>query len=98
MAFGRDPKPMSELLKEFIKKIPQQAELKRGMVLHLWPGVVGDQINAVTKNLRFEGSRLIVTVTNEAWRFELHANRFSIAKKLNDRVQSKVVKEIVVRT
>ncbi len=98
MAFGRDPKPMSELLKEFMKKIPQQTELRRGMVMHLWPDVVGDQINSITKNLRFEGNRLIVTVNSEAWRFELHANRFSIAKKLNDRVQSKVVKEIVVRT
>ena len=98
MAFGRDPKPMSELLKEFMKKIPQQTELRRGMVMHLWPDVVGDQINSITKKLRFEGNRLIVTVNSEAWRFELHANRFSIAKKLNDRVQSKVVKEIVVRT
>ncbi len=89
---------MSELLKEFMKKIPQQTELRRGMVMHLWPDVVGDQINSITKNLRFEGNRLIVTVNSEAWRFELHANRFSIAKKLNDRVQSKVVKEIVVRT
>lgn len=89
---------MSELLKEFMKKIPQQTELRRGMVMHLWPDVVGDQINSITKKLRFEGNRLIVTVNSEAWRFELHANRFSIAKKLNDRVQSKVVKEIVVRT
>jgi predicted nucleic acid-binding Zn ribbon protein len=98
MAFGKDPKPMNELLKEFMKKIPQQTELKRGMVLHLWPKVVGDQISANTKKLQFEGNRLIVTVSSEAWRYELHANRYSIAKKLNERVDSKVVKEIVVRT
>ncbi len=98
MAFGKDPKPMNELLKEFMKKIPQQTELKRGMVLHLWPKVVGDQISGNTKKLQFEGNRLIVTVSSEAWRYELHANRYSIAKKLNERVDSKVVKEIVVRT
>jgi hypothetical protein len=61
-------------------------------------GCRGRKINAVTKKVHFEGSNLIVTVTTEAWRYELHANRFSIAKKLNERVDSKVVKEIIVRT
>ena len=98
MAFNRSPKPMNELLKEFMKRIPQRTEIKRGMILHLWPAVVGDQINSVTTNIRFEGSKLIVKVESEAWRHELHANRFSIAKKLNSRVDSKVISEIIVRT
>jgi predicted nucleic acid-binding Zn ribbon protein len=98
MAFARKPKSINELLKEFIKKIPQKTELKRGMVLHAWPQIVGEKINNVTKELRFEGSRLIVKVTSEAWRHEIHANRFTIAKKLNNFVESNVVKEIIVRT
>lgn len=77
--------------------MPHQTELKRGMVLHLWPSVVGEKINEVVKDVRFEGNKLIVKVENEAWRHEIHMNRFSIAKKLNDRVDSKVVKEIIVR-
>lgn len=98
MAYDRKPKPMNELLKEFMKRMPHRTEMKRGMVLHLWPKVVGSQINAVTKDIRFDGSKLIVKVENEVWRHELHANRFSITKKLNDRVDSKVVKELVIRT
>lgn len=97
MAFGKKPQSMNELLKQFMKKIPHQTELKRGMILHLWPEVVGGQIKAITKDVRFEGNRLIVRVENEAWRHELHANRYSIAKKLNDRVDSKIIKEIIVR-
>lgn len=77
--------------------MPHQTELKRGMVLHLWPSVVGERMNEVIKDVRFEGNKLIVKVENEAWRHEIHMNRFSIAKKLNDRVDSKVVKEIIVR-
>lgn len=98
MAFGRKPKPLNELLKEFMDKIPQKTEMKKGLVLHYWPEVVGENIDAVTKKVRFEGNKLIVTVKNEAWRYEIHSNRYSIAKKLNDRVDSKVVKDIVVRT
>lgn len=97
MAFGKKPKSMNELLKQFMKKIPHQTELKRGMILHLWPEVVGDQIQAITKDIHFEGNRLVVKVQSDAWRYELHANRFSIAKKLNDRVDSKIIKEIIVR-
>lgn len=89
---------MNELLKEFMKRIPQKTEFNRGMVLHAWPEVVGEQIQAATKKLKFEGSTLKVTMTSEAWRYELHANRFSIAKKLNTHVGAKVVKEIVVLT
>lgn len=98
MAFGKKPKPMNDLLKEFIKKIPQRTKLKRGMILHLWPKIVGPQIQKATRELRFEGDRLIVTMQSEAWRHELHANRFSLAKKLNSRVDARVIKEIVVRS
>jgi predicted nucleic acid-binding Zn ribbon protein len=89
---------MNELLKEFMKRIPQKAELKRGMILHIWPQIVGSRIQSATKDLKFRGSTLIVTVASEAWRHEIHANRYSIAKKLNEKVDSDVVKEIVVRT
>jgi predicted nucleic acid-binding Zn ribbon protein len=97
MAFGRKPQSMNQLLKDFMKKIPHQTELKRGMVLHLWPSVVGEKISNVSKDLKFDGSKLIIRVENEAWRHEIHANRFSIAKKLNEKVGSNVVKEIIVR-
>jgi len=51
----------------------------------------------VTKNLHFEGNRLVLEVNNSAWRHEIHMKRFSIAKRLNEKVGSKVVQEIVVR-
>lgn len=98
MAFGRKPKSLDKLLKEFMDKIPQKSELKRGLVLHYWPEVVGENIDAITEKVSFEGSKLIVVVKNEAWRYEIHSNRFSIAKRLNDKVDSKVVKDIIVRT
>lgn len=98
MAFGRKPKSLDNLLREFMDKIPQKSKLKRGLVLHYWPEVVGENIDAVTEKVSFEGSKLVVIVKNEAWRYEIHSNRYSIAKRLNDRVDSTVVKDIIVRT
>lgn len=88
---------MDDLLKEFMKRIPHRTKLQRGMVLHIWPEIVGEKIASVSKNLHFEGNRLVVEVNNASWRHEIHMNRFSIVKRLNEKVGSKVVQEIVVR-
>ena len=88
---------MDELLKEFMKRIPHRTKLQRGMVLHVWPEIVGEKIAVVSKNLHFEGNRLVLEVDNSAWRHEIHMKRFSIVKRLNEKVGSKVVQEIIVR-
>lgn len=97
MGFGKKPQSLNTLLKNFMKRIPHRSELKRGMVLHVWPDVVGPAIAEVSKNIHFEGDRLIIEIENSAWRHEVHSNRYSIVKKLNDKVDGKVVKELVVR-
>lgn len=97
MAFGNKPQSMDDLLKEFMKRIPHRTKLQRGMVLHIWPEIVGEKIASVSKNLHFEGNRLVLEVDNASWRHEIHMNRFSIVKRLNEKVGSKVVQEIVVR-
>ncbi|MFU8812365.1 MAG: DUF721 domain-containing protein [Balneolaceae bacterium] len=97
MAFGKKPQPLGDVLKQVLNKIPHRTELKRGMVLHFWPEVVGQRIAEISQNLHFEGDKLIVEVTQPAWRHELHANRYSIASKLNKKVDGKIVKELIVR-
>ncbi len=93
----RTPKPLETLLREYFARMGNPAEMRRGLVLHLWKEVVGRQVAEATRDLRFENDRLIVTVINEAWRHELHMNRFPLRKRLNERVGSQTVKEILVR-
>lgn len=92
------PKPLKELVKGFLDKVPHRKRLKRGMILSLWDETVGEAIAEQTENLRFENGRLVLNVKNPAWRQEIHMKRFSIAKKLNDQVGEKIIKEIVVRS
>ena len=68
------------------------------MILSLWSETVGESINEQTEDLHFEYGNLIVHVKNPAWRNEIHMKRFNIAKKLNDEVGEKIIKEIVVRS
>jgi predicted nucleic acid-binding Zn ribbon protein len=80
MAYSNKPKALDSLLKDFMKRIPQRKELKKGLVLHFWPEVAGEQVSKITRDVYFERDKLIVKVINDAWRHELHMNRYSIKK------------------
>lgn len=95
--YSRDPKPLSAVLKDYIKEFPHRKRLKKGLILSQWPKIVGDAIARQSENIHFEGDRLIVTVKNPAWRQELHMQRYAITKKLNRSVKEEIIKEIIVR-
>src|SRR5690625_4142778 len=96
--FRRKYRQMDELPMASMNRLTQKEQMKRGLVLHLWISVVRSRINNATGSMKFSGDTLIVTVRSEAWRYELHANRYSIAKKLNSRVKAEVIKKIIIRT
>ncbi len=91
------PKAIGTALQDFLDKFPQKKKLRQGMVLSIWEEVVGDRIALHTEDLHFEGDKLVCKVKNPAWRHEIHANRFSIAKKLNAKVKGQVISDIIVR-
>lgn len=92
------PKPIGKALQDFLDRFPQKKKLKQGMVLSSWEEVVGERIASQTRDLHFEGDKLVMKVSNQVWRHEIHANRFSIAKRLNDKVGGQVVSEVIVRS
>ncbi len=91
------PKPISFALQDFLDRFPQKKKLKQGMILSIWEEVAGERIASQVSNLHFEGNNLVMTVKNQVWRHEIHANRFSIAKRLNAKVKGQVVGDIIVR-
>ena len=92
------PKPIGHALKDFLDRFPQKKKLKQGMVLASWKEVVGERIASQTHDLHFEGNKLVMKVSNQVWRHEIHANRYSIAKRLNAKVGDEVVSELIVRS
>lgn len=91
------PKSLNDILKEYLDKFPRKHQLKQGMILSYWDEVVGERIASQTEDLHFEGTKLVLKVKNPSWRHEIHANRFSIIKRLNARINSDVVTELIVR-
>jgi len=96
--YTRKPKSLKDAIKKYLDDVPYRKELKRGMVLALWNRIVGKAIAEQTENLHFEGDKLVMNVKNAAWRHEIHTTRYSIAKKLNNEVRERIVKDIIVRS
>ncbi|MEX0721435.1 MAG: DUF721 domain-containing protein [Balneolaceae bacterium] len=92
------PKSIGSVLDDYLEKFPQKRKLKQGMILAAFKEVVGPRIASEAENLHFEGNKLVMKVKHPSWRYEIHANRFSIAKKLNAKVKGKIVGEIIVRS
>jgi len=81
-----------------LEKFPQKKKLKQGMILSSWREVVGTKMAEQCTDVHFEGDKLIIEVLHPVWRNEIHMNRFSIMKKLNNKVKGNVIKEVVVRS
>lgn len=94
----KTPKPLKELVKDYLDDVPYRKRLKRGMILSLWHETVGEAIAEQAKNVHFENGKLVLHVRNPAWRHEVHMKRFSIAKKLNDQVGERIIKDIIIRS
>jgi len=92
------PKPLKDALEDFLEKFPQKKKLKQGMILSSWREVVGTKMAEQCTDVHFEGDKLIIEVLHPVWRNEIHMNRFSIMKKLNNKVKGNVIKEVVVRS
>jgi len=92
------PKPISDALQKYLDKFPHKKKLRQGMVLSVWKEVVGERIASQVTDIHFESGKLIIKVSNQVWRHEIHANRFNIAKRLNTKVKSQIVGDIIVRS
>src|SRR5690554_941529 len=92
------PKSIATVLDDYLDNFPQKRKLRQGMVLAVFEKIVGKRMAEEVDDLHFEHNKLVMKVNNASWRHEIHANRFTIAKKLNTEIKGKVVEEIIVRS
>ena len=67
-----------------------------GKALLLWEDVVGESLRAHTQAVRVDGGRLVVTVEDAVWKQEISLLRGEIIEKLNDRMGSDIIRDIVL--
>lgn len=90
-------KQLAHYLDQIFKTPTLRAYFEDGLVTSSWPAVVGAQIAAKAKPLKFERGALHIHVNSAAWRNELSMMRTEIINKLNEKVGQNLVKDIVFR-
>lgn len=94
----RYPKPLSDLMSETITGMGLADRLREAEIWRLWPEIVGQAIAVQAQPLRIINGTLTVAVASAPWMQELTYLKSMMIGKLNSRLGSDVVKEIVLRS
>jgi predicted nucleic acid-binding Zn ribbon protein len=97
--YSHKPKPIGDLVSEYVSKYTDQQSVMRGVVLHKWRDVVGPMIADQCKSIRFDTkNKLILSVPQAAWRHEINMQRTQIRELLNKEAGGNIITDIVVRS
>ena len=81
-------------LEKLIKSNNLEKGLEEQKAVDIWEKVVGSRINENTEPLSVEGGVLSVKTSSPSWSQELQLQKPKILKKLNNRLNKKVIKDI----
>lgn len=91
------PLPMQGLLQESLQELGLAERLRAAEIWRVWPDAVGAAVAARAQPLRIINGTLTVAVSSAPWMQELRFMTGMMKDKLNGRLGSDVVREIVLK-
>ena len=85
---------IGKALQAFIKNSGLEKVLDQQKLIDVWDEVVGEKISKNAKAKSIEYGVLKVETASPTWRQELHLQKNDIVKKLNKKIQKKIIKDI----
>ena len=95
--FKRDVKQLKDLIMRNLRVQGLETPLLQKRLIDEWPEVMGEMIAGYTQNLYIRNQTLFVHMTNPALRADLSMERKEIVRRLNEKVGSQVITDIVFR-
>ena len=90
---------LKDELDDFMKYIGLDARMHELKILQVWKECVGETIAKYSKPVEIRKNKLLISVENSVWRYELSSRKTEIIQKLNENLKSskgrKIIKEIV---
>ena len=81
-----------------LEKVIQNQGLEDGLsqqkAIDVWGEVVGVPVSKNTEAVSAENGLLIIKTINSTWRQELQLQKVNIIKKINERLEKKIIKDI----
>jgi predicted nucleic acid-binding Zn ribbon protein len=87
---------IGNILRKTLKELGIERHIQQYEALLVWPHVVGEKIASITEPKNIVKGKLFIKVENAAWRNELVFLKTALIEKLNQRLGSCVVKDIIM--
>ena len=84
---------LSEALVGFLRESGLEQSVLEVQIADVWPQVMGDVVNRLTRSVEVKKGVLYVRVNSAALKTQLFENRFELVRKLNDAVGAQVIKD-----
>lgn len=95
--FKRDVQQLKDLIMRNLRVQGLETPLLQKRLIDEWPEVMGEMIAGYTQNLYIRNQTLFVHMTNPALRADLSMQRKEIVRKLNEKVGSQVISDVIFR-
>ncbi len=94
----RYPKPLSDIYQEALAGLGLESRLRESEIWRLWREVVGSAIAQQAQPVRIIDGVLTVAVSSGPWMQELTFLKGMLKEKINSRLGSDVVRDIVLKS
>ena len=92
-----EPQPIEDLIRQFTTVNKLEKGLDNVKVVALWADLMGPGVQAYTSSVKLIGNTLHVSLTSSVLREELNYGKDNIIAMLNDGLQKKCIKKLVLR-
>ncbi len=92
--FKRDVKPLSDLLRQFIRNEGLETPLLQKRVVDAWSKVTGMAVAQYTTEKFIKNQVLFVKITNPALRQDLSMMRSQLVRRLNEEAGGAIISDV----
>lgn len=89
--------PLAEILHRLAAKTGLDKKLQEASVMEYWKEVVGESAAKSCVIQRIEHGKLYVHCASAVWRTELQLRKADIIRKLNERVGTEIIRDIIFK-
>jgi len=97
MKIRRSPRSLGSVLKEVVSSFGIEDKLYQGQIVATWQEIAGERIGQEVEKTWVRDGKLFVRIKSPVWRQELHLNRDSWCRRLNEELGEDRVKTIIFR-
>ena len=84
---------ISEALVSYLRENDLEQSVLDVQIEEVWPKVMGDVVNQLTRKVEVKDGVLFVRVSSAALKMQLFENRFELVRKLNEAVGAPAIRD-----